>query len=768
MSTINVTCADQVLTFTNMPVVASGDINADKIAFDFSSEWKDCAKICVFYVQKGKYHYAIINGSGEAVIPSEVMQRKAILRFGVIGFKNGVQRTSNVLAFRIHEGAYSTVDWESDAYKNSFSAMLSALAQKLDADQGSANVGKYLRINSIGQVYAAAIPAGSAYRIDNAEYGIKSDGSDPAATTSGLQSALNYAAASGCRNVYLDAGTYAIKCSNQIQVYSGKAYYGIKIPSGIHLYLDPGTVLKAQANGLTGYAMIYFCDATDAGIYGGKLYGDRDSHDYSANGTHESGHVIAIRISSYITVKNVQIYQPTGDGITVGGLYAHGESGYVRPNHIVVDGCIIDGARRNDISLIDGEYVQIINNTIQNAGTVNGTNPKAGMDIEPNYASTNENWQRAENIFIKNNTFANNSANDLILHGGRTTAVVVENNIFECSALTGSSVLSHCNKDVKICGNIFSASSSGKNAIQTDAIPNTHDDRQNQITVSSNQIVNMSIWLNGDEITVSSNIIASGDILAQKLRNATILNNTITAGRIRIVEAIEDSTTFTKNIVVSGNRINDYNPTNASGAIVTSSSSGGNGLFGITIKNNMIVDCKIGVSAKANSGNVIIDSNAIYSTVDPDDENYKSIGFAIDVSGYSDVVCTNNIINKTTKIIAYTAESSARNVNISNNIVNAGNATQAIKLTGIKTDDTITPFSVRFANNVIKSLSTQNTFMALINLSGCRVLNNEIDSQSTYRPISSLNSINTVYVNNLTSGAFAKADSDTESGTVTI
>ena len=36
MSTINVTCADQVLTFTNMPVVASGDINADKIAFEYA------------------------------------------------------------------------------------------------------------------------------------------------------------------------------------------------------------------------------------------------------------------------------------------------------------------------------------------------------------------------------------------------------------------------------------------------------------------------------------------------------------------------------------------------------------------------------------------------------------------------------------------------------------------------------------------------------------------------------------------------------------
>ena len=751
-----------------MPVVASGDINADKIAFEFSSEWKDYAKICVFYVQKGSYHYAIINGSGEAVIPSEVMQRKTILRFGIIGFKNGIQRTSNVLAFRIHEGAYSTVDWESDEYKNTFSALLLALAQKLDTDQGSANVGKYLRINSTGQVYAAMIPAGGSYRIDNTEYGIKNDGSDPTATTSGLQNALDYAAASGCRNVYLDAGTYAIDCTNQVQVYGGKFYCGITIPSGVHLYLKPDTVLKAQANGLTKYSMVFFCGVTDAGIYGGKLYGDRDSHDYSASGTHESGHAIAIRISSYITVKDVQIYEATGDCITVGSGYVDGDTGYIRPNHIVIDNCILDGARRNNISLIDGEYVQIINNTIQNAGTVNGTNPKAGIDLEPNYSSSNENWQRAENIFIKNNTFTGNSANDLILHGGRTTEIVVESNIFDCSLLTGSSVLSHCNKNVKICNNIFSASSSGKNAIQTDAMPDTYDDRQNKITINNNQIMNMSVWLNGDEITVSSNSVVAGDIFAQKLRNATISNNTVTSGRIRIVEAIENSATFTKNIVISGNRISNYNPTTAGGSIVTSSITGGIGLFGITIKNNAIIDCNLGISAGAESGSIIVDSNTIYSTVDIDDTDYKTLSFAIDLAGYSDVTCTNNIINRTNKIIRYSAKTSTKNLNISNNIVTAGNATQAIVLTGIKTDDVITPFSVRFANNSIKALSAQDTFMILKDLSGCRILNNEIDSQSTYRPINSLNSVNTVYANNLTSGAFAKADSDTETGTVII
>lgn len=609
----------------------------------------------------------------------------------------------------------------------------------------------------------------STYRIDNTEYGIKSDGSDSTATTNGLQNALNYASSAGCRDVYLDAGTYAIDCTNQIQVYDKTAYCGIRIPSGIHLHLDPNTVLKAQANGLTDYAMICFCDAADAGLYGGKLYGDRDSHDFSASGTHEACHVIAIRISSYITVKNVQIYQPTGDGIIIGGFYAYGQTGYMRPNHIVVDGCVIDGARRNNISVIDGEYMQIVNNTIQNAGTVNGTNPKAGMDVEPNYNESVPNWQRAENVFIKNNTFKGNSANDLILHGGRTTKITVENNVFE-SASSLATVLLHCNMDVRFCNNML-VSDTLTLGLQVDYLPTSYTDTKQRIIIANNQLVNMSMYLNGDEILVSGNEILNANMDTEYLRNATISNNHITGGRIRVWGNLDRSngTTFTRNINILGNRIENYNPSSARGAIITEVSSSEMGLLGITIRNNTIVDCGLGIHAVAGAGNIIIDSNAIYSTVDPDDENYKSVGFAISVSGYSDVVCTNNIISKTQKVIRYYARANTKSLNISNNIATAGNVTQAIYIEGLRTDDdVITPFPVRFANNVIKSLSAVNTFMLLRYLSGCKVLNNEIDSQSTYRPINSLNSVGTVYVNNITNGAFAKADSDTETGTVTL
>ena len=56
MSTINVQCSDQVLAFTNMPLISSGDENVDKIKFTFDSNWDGYAITCVFYQQRGEYY----------------------------------------------------------------------------------------------------------------------------------------------------------------------------------------------------------------------------------------------------------------------------------------------------------------------------------------------------------------------------------------------------------------------------------------------------------------------------------------------------------------------------------------------------------------------------------------------------------------------------------------------------------------------------------------------------------------------------------------
>ena len=118
MSTINVSCVDQVLNFTNMPVIASGDVNADKINFTFDSAWDGYSKICVFYRQEGKYFYGVIDGDGDVTVPAALLTTPGKITFGVSGYKDTTVRTSNVLSYAIVEGAYTAVETDDYAYVN--------------------------------------------------------------------------------------------------------------------------------------------------------------------------------------------------------------------------------------------------------------------------------------------------------------------------------------------------------------------------------------------------------------------------------------------------------------------------------------------------------------------------------------------------------------------------------------------------------------------------------------------------------------------------
>ena len=118
MSTINVSCVDQVLSFTNMPVIASGDVNADKINFTFDSAWDGYTKTCVFYRQKDDYFYGFIDNNGDVTVPSALLATPGKITFGVSGYKDTTVRTSNVLSYAIVEGAYTAVETDDYAYVN--------------------------------------------------------------------------------------------------------------------------------------------------------------------------------------------------------------------------------------------------------------------------------------------------------------------------------------------------------------------------------------------------------------------------------------------------------------------------------------------------------------------------------------------------------------------------------------------------------------------------------------------------------------------------
>lgn len=105
MSEIKVQCIDQALNFLNTPVISSGNVNYDTISFDFCSRWDDHAKTAIFYRNEDEVYYQLLDENDSCLIPNEVLREKGVIYIGVFGTLGDKTITSQVLTYRIQEGA---------------------------------------------------------------------------------------------------------------------------------------------------------------------------------------------------------------------------------------------------------------------------------------------------------------------------------------------------------------------------------------------------------------------------------------------------------------------------------------------------------------------------------------------------------------------------------------------------------------------------------------------------------------------------------------
>lgn len=139
---------------------------------------------------------------------------------------------------------------------------------------------------------------------------------------------------------------------------------------------------------------------------------------YMRNGiypTHEFGYGIQLLQCTNIKIADCYIGKCTGDSI----IFDHSPT-YASPNtEIIVDHCILDGNRRQGISVVSGQYITIKNNAIKN---IAGTDPQYGIDIEDETGHGND-------ILIENNIFTGNNKGDINNFNGKN--VIIRKNIMQ-------------------------------------------------------------------------------------------------------------------------------------------------------------------------------------------------------------------------------------------------------------------------------------------------------------------------------------------------
>lgn len=176
-------------------------------------------------------------------------------------------------------------------------------------------------------------------------------------TTDALQASLN-----GGGALYLPAGDYVLDPTKILQMVPGTS-----------LRMAPGARLVMPANGQARYTVLRTADR--CAIRGGALVGDRFAHDYSSGGTHEWGAGLLV-VGVDVTVEDLDTREFTGDGIGLG-------LGTVRATLRRVTS---SRNRRQAMSVYAVQDVLCEDCVFAETGTVNGqpgTNPQAGVDIEP-------------------------------------------------------------------------------------------------------------------------------------------------------------------------------------------------------------------------------------------------------------------------------------------------------------------------------------------------------------------------------------------------
>jgi len=177
----------------------------------------------------------------------------------------------------------------------------------------------------------------------------------------------------GVKTIRFMPGTYNINPVDNIT----NDYGGLKPASGTTLIFEQGSKLKAITNDKPSYSVILLDKKDNVKIYGVTIEGDRYTH---TGTTGEWGMGIMIsNASTRIVIKDANVYDCWGDGIYVG---IHWNP---PPDGVYVENSIFDNNRRNACSITQGKNISFKKCIFSNT---NGTSPQAGVDVEPDKATS--------------------------------------------------------------------------------------------------------------------------------------------------------------------------------------------------------------------------------------------------------------------------------------------------------------------------------------------------------------------------------------------
>ena len=302
---------------------------------------------------------------------------------------------------------------------------------------------------------------------------------------------------------------------------------GISIPSNFTLKMNDNTHLRVYPNNYERYALVGMRGVTNAKVEGGHLHGDRDNHSYGG-GSHEWGILFEIEGAQNSTVRNVSMSEAAGDGMTIHSLKFTFQSDYRPAKNIVVDGCVFDKNRRNNLSITDGQNLVVENSDFKNAGVdtnkSKGTNPRFAIDVEAHRERENgeiKYYELVDGLIIRNNTESGSARGGFLVSIGDN--VTIENNN------VSTSISYRYAKGTIIRNNILRSPKKGSGTALRGGMAGTETISNNKIYGNKVYDFNQGVLLYGKDHTVYNNTLINcrEAIFVKDIKNSKINNNYI-------------------------------------------------------------------------------------------------------------------------------------------------------------------------------------------------------------------------------------------------
>lgn len=246
-------------------------------------------------------------------------------------------------------------------------------------------------------------------------FGVVGDGKTD--DTKALQKALNHGG-----KLYVPKGIYLVSATTAKTIAEKTKRVvltnGLKLRSHTTLVLNDHATLKVIANDAFSSTLLNATNVSDIQIYGGRLQGDRTTHQvkhtYSFHGephyAGETGWGILLNGAHKVKVAHVRLDHFWGDGIDL--LTSNAKNAQTN-RHIQLKHLTIDHNRRTGIAVESAVDVDIAFNRISDTS---GTAPSAGVNLEPS-AFKNPKLRLVKNISVRDSTFKHNNGSAIQTYG---------------------------------------------------------------------------------------------------------------------------------------------------------------------------------------------------------------------------------------------------------------------------------------------------------------------------------------------------------------